>query len=307
MDDKNPSTYPVLLSKSNKNNTEENHHKRQEFWNGTLVDDYNYLMSEELICRCKGSLTEPFTSLNDLSVHHVSYNEFEKQFGELSRWCEKIYETLTKVPSNALTRYLRQRYYEELYEQGLMRLRLFSQYSDKLTERFPDLKSNIHDKMTRINRQWNQLESRFIDYLDENFDRILQDLHNELILFEDWLSKTEEQLWIFESYRTNDISVEDFQFKLHQHTILQDEIKSRNSRVSSTIEICERLRNDYEQQAEQVPYDLASDLENRWHQTWINSVEIQCKLEERLKNLRVSFFFRWYSIRWRGFTRLYSS
>ncbi|CAF3796726.1 unnamed protein product, partial [Rotaria magnacalcarata] len=270
----------------NKNNTEENHHKRQEFWNGTLVDDYNYLMSEELICRCKGSLTEPFTSLNDLSVHHVSYNEFEKQFGELSRWCEKIYETLTKVPSNALTRYLRQRYYEELYEQGLMRLRLFSQYSDKLTERFPDLKSNIHDKMTRINRQWNQLESRFIDYLDENFDRILQDLHNELILFEDWLSKTEEQLWIFESYRTNDISVEDFQFKLHQHTILQDEIKSRNSRVSSTIEICERLRNDYEQQAEQVPYDLASDLENRWHQTWINSVEIQCKLEERLKNLR---------------------
>ncbi|CAF4736425.1 unnamed protein product [Rotaria socialis] len=243
-------------------------------------------MSEELICRCKGSLTEPFTSLNDLSVHHVSYNEFEKQFGELSRWCEKIYETITKVPSNALTRYLRQRYYEELYEQGLMRLRLFHQYSDRLHERFPDLKSNIQDKMMRINRQWNQLESCFIDYLDENFDRILQDLHNELILFEDWLSKTEEQLWIFESYRINDISIEDFQFKLHQHTILQDEIKSRNSRVSSIIEICERLRNDYEQQAEQVPYDLASDLENRWHQTWINSVEIQCKLEERLKSLR---------------------
>ncbi len=29
--------------------------KRQEFWNGTLVDDYNFLMSEELICRCKVS------------------------------------------------------------------------------------------------------------------------------------------------------------------------------------------------------------------------------------------------------------
>ncbi|CAF1273357.1 unnamed protein product [Rotaria sp. Silwood1] len=243
-------------------------------------------MSEELICRCKGSLNEPFASLNDLSVHHVSYNEFEKQYAELSHWCDKIYETITKVSTNALTRYLRQKYYEELYEQGLMRLRMFGQYADKLNERFPDLKSNIHDKMIRINRQWNLLESCFIDYLDENFDRILQDLHSELILFEEWLSKTEEQLWTFESNRSDDISLEDFQFKLHQHTILQDEIKSRNSRVSSIIEICERLKNDYEQQAEQVPFDLASDLENRWHQTWINSVEIQCKLEERFKILQ---------------------
>lgn len=69
---------------------------------------------------------------------------------------------------------------------------------------------------------------------------------------------------------------------------MQDEIKSRNSRVSSIIEICERLQDDYPEQSEKVPVTLASDLENRWHQTWINSVEIQCKLEERLKILQVS-------------------
>jgi hypothetical protein len=57
-----------------------------------------------------------------------------------------------------------------------MRLRMFDQYADKLIERFPDLKININDKMIRINRQWNYLESRFIDYLDEDFDRILQGL-----------------------------------------------------------------------------------------------------------------------------------
>jgi len=45
------------------------------------------------------------------------------------------------------------------------------------------------------------------------------DLHNELLLFEEWLNKTEEQLWIFESIRSNDISLEDFQSKLHQHTV----------------------------------------------------------------------------------------
>ncbi len=55
-----------------------------------------------------------------------------------------------------------------------MRLRLFDQYADKLTERFPDLKFNINDKLIRINQQWNSLESRFIDYLDEDVERILQ-------------------------------------------------------------------------------------------------------------------------------------
>lgn len=55
-----------------------------------------------------------------------------------------------------------------------MRLRAFDQYADKLTERFPDLKCNIDEKMIRINRYWNALESRFLDYLDEDFDRILQ-------------------------------------------------------------------------------------------------------------------------------------
>jgi hypothetical protein len=55
-----------------------------------------------------------------------------------------------------------------------MRLRMFGQYSNKLIERFPDLKLNIDDKMTKINQQWNFLESRFVDYLDEDFDRIIQ-------------------------------------------------------------------------------------------------------------------------------------
>lgn len=55
-----------------------------------------------------------------------------------------------------------------------MRLRMFNQYADKLIERFPDLNLNINEKIIRINQQWNSLESRFIDYLDEDFDRILQ-------------------------------------------------------------------------------------------------------------------------------------
>ena len=135
-----------------------------------------------------------------------------------------------------------------------MRVRLFDQYAEKLIQRFPDLQLNIGETMLKINRQWSSLESRFIDYLNDDFDRILQgnfssshdgfrrfsffslaschstgrvllllliltDLHSELLLFEEWLTRTEEQLWKFESVRGDDISIEDFQFKLHQHTV----------------------------------------------------------------------------------------
>ncbi len=68
------------------------------------------------------------------------------------------------------------KYYEELYEQGVMRLRMFNQYSNKLIERFPDIKIVLENKMEMIYKIWNELEARFIGYLDEDFDRIIQGL-----------------------------------------------------------------------------------------------------------------------------------
>jgi hypothetical protein len=55
-----------------------------------------------------------------------------------------------------------------------MRLRMFNQYAKKLIERFPDLKMVINNKIEMIYRIWNELEGRFIGYLDEDFDRIIQ-------------------------------------------------------------------------------------------------------------------------------------
>jgi hypothetical protein len=60
-----------------------------------------------------------------------------------------------------------------------MRLRMLNQYSNKLIERFPDLKIVIKDKMEIIYRIWNELEARFISYLDEDFDRIIQGLFEQ--------------------------------------------------------------------------------------------------------------------------------
>lgn len=53
---------------------------------------------------------------------------------------------------------------------------MFNQYSNKLIERFPDLNFVIKTKIEIISRIWNELEARFISYLDEDFDRIIQGL-----------------------------------------------------------------------------------------------------------------------------------
>lgn len=56
---------------------------------------------------------------------------------------------------------------------------MFDQYSNKLIERFPDLNIVITTKMESIYKIWNELEARFISYLDEDFDRIV---HGHLLL-----------------------------------------------------------------------------------------------------------------------------
>ena len=59
-----------------------------------------------------------------------------------------------------------------------MRLRMFNQYASKLIERFPEIKLVIEKKMEMICQIWNDLEARFIGYLDEDFDQIVQGLLN---------------------------------------------------------------------------------------------------------------------------------
>jgi len=55
-----------------------------------------------------------------------------------------------------------------------MKLRLFNQYAKKLIERFPDLQIVIERKLENIQTIWNEFERHLINYLDEDFDRIVQ-------------------------------------------------------------------------------------------------------------------------------------
>ncbi len=119
---------------------------------------------------------------------------------------------------------------------------MFNQYSTKLIERFPDLRIVINEKTEIIYRIWNELEARFIRYLDEDFDRIIEgfiwiiksslnnifccfvELCQELFLFEEWIIEIEEQLEKFQFLRNDknlsencqQVMVKDFRFDLFE-------------------------------------------------------------------------------------------
>ena len=70
----------LLLFRSSSKESD-NQLKRQDFWNGTLVEDYNFLMSEELICRCKVS-----RSPMRISFLHLVRLEFSRWTFHLVEW-----------------------------------------------------------------------------------------------------------------------------------------------------------------------------------------------------------------------------
>lgn len=107
-----------------------------------------------------------------------------------------------------------------------MRLRTFNQYANKLIERFADLRFVIEKKMEMICQIWNELEARFIGYLDEDFEQIIRgesartltllpthsratDLHTELYLLEEWVTDIDEHLARFNPNRHETILFDD--------------------------------------------------------------------------------------------------
>lgn len=70
------------LFRSSSSKESDNQLKRQDFWNGTLVEDYNFLMSEELICRCKVSRSPRRIS----SLRHLLPLEFSRWTFHLVEW-----------------------------------------------------------------------------------------------------------------------------------------------------------------------------------------------------------------------------
>ena len=162
-----------------------------------------------------------------------------------------------------------------------MRVRLVRQCAEKLSERFGELKVRVDEKLIGIDDVWNRLEGEFRRHFDLDFDRLIEgrtdrssrltersddlDLNDAFLLFEQWIEQTEGEL------RQLEVPPEDRLLRL------QEEIRSRNPRLASLIDICRRL----EGQSEPIPWQEVSELQRRWHQLWIQSLEIQCQLEER--------------------------
>ena len=67
--------------------------------------------------------------------------------------------------------------------------------------------------------------------------------------------------------------------------VLQKDIESHSKIISSVLKVCERLQTDNEDESasdKESVKAVAVNLERRWHNIWLQSLEWQCRLEEAL-------------------------
>lgn len=82
--------------------------------------------------------------------------------------------------------------------------------------------------------------------------------------------------------------------------ILQKDIESKNRNISAVLRLSELLHNDLEESIKDEVFplqQLALDLQQKWHEIWLESLEVQCRLENALKggkkvciNIKVNTF-----------------
>lgn len=68
--------------------------------------------------------------------------------------------------------------------------------------------------------------------------------------------------------------------------ILQKDIESKNRNISAVLRLSELLHNDLEESIKHEVFplqQLALDLQQKWHEIWLESLEVQCRLENALK------------------------
>merc|ERR1719244_955876 len=77
-------------------------------------------------------------------------------------------------------------------------------------------------------------------------------------------------------------SAREREHKMAEYQVLQTDIESHGRIVKLVLGLCEDLSHNPGQYDVQHAVKVAKNLERRWHQIWLRSLEWQCLLEQWL-------------------------
>ncbi|XP_078590288.1 uncharacterized protein LOC144870289 isoform X1 [Branchiostoma floridae x Branchiostoma japonicum] len=246
-----------------------------------------------------GLLLSPHGSPPAAGAHSYELSDFTQQHQELAEWLGEIEGVLTDrddlMMSEEQIKHLCKSYEIEM---GLYQRRrdTFLQKGERLKAAYPDLFSDISDKLLAITKKWDLLRVNLaheggITPPGEN-EMVLAALEASIEHLQAWLSDMEAKMFVNDIYNIS--GVEDLEVRLKQHEALQLDIEAHAPSIASVLELCEKLEDDchacrtYE---EKEALQLAAiNLERRWDAICMQAIDMQCRLEERLCTYRQGLY-----------------
>ncbi|XP_078672720.1 uncharacterized protein LOC144911996 isoform X1 [Branchiostoma floridae x Branchiostoma belcheri] len=246
-----------------------------------------------------GLLLSPHGSPPGAGAHSYELSDFHTQHQELAEWLGEIEGVLTDrddlMMSEEQIKHLCKSYEIEM---GLYQRRrdTFLQKGERLKAAYPDLFSDISDKLLTITKKWDLLRVNLaheggITPPGEN-EMVLAALEASIEHLQAWLSDMEAKMFVNDIYNIS--GVEDLEVRLKQHQALQVDIEAHAPSIASVLELCEKLEDDcnacrtYE---EKEALQLAAiNLERRWDAICMQAIDMQCRLEERLCTYRQGLY-----------------
>ncbi|XP_054719169.1 uncharacterized protein LOC129228515 [Uloborus diversus] len=256
---------------------------RDEFWDA-LSTNYDFLMDDGLIATCREASSD--LSLDD--EHEMpetccwSFNQFMEQF----KWLHDLLHNLQVAKKGDKSKKI----LEE--EQKIAYLyKLFNEQAQKLSEKYPDMRDDVHRHLNLLNNKWKAVEQSIYPnkVKTPSKDCVFEEIANRMRNLRKWLREVEDRLcpvnlscnWTFEKIEERMTEQESF----------QKEIEAKGKYVSSLLKLCEHLKGNVRfgqnslmvWDAERVRR-VAENLEHRWHSIWLKSIECHCILEQLIEN-----------------------
>jgi len=149
---------------------------------------------------------------------------------------------------------------------------------------YPELEEEVRWRLDHVMTKWEmltQLRTKSKNNLN-NVQDIYSDIEIEVRCLRRWLREMEARIDPLQFSSIASWSTRDRERKMAEYQVLQTDIESHGRIVKLVLGLCEDLSHNPGQYDVQHAVKVAKNLERRWHQIWLRSLEWQCLLEQWL-------------------------
>lgn len=239
-----------------------------------------------------GDLSWDEGDLPHLDEHQVwSFNDFMEQYNQLYSWLNQLQEQyhFSKKQESSSPRLAGIR--REL-ESSAARREYFLSSCGRMVTTFPDLGEEVGWRVEHVLAKWDMLTNLKGNPANnmEDVSYIYSDIECDVRCLRKWLKEMEQRIDPLQFHAAASWSTRDIEKKMAEYQVLQKDIESHGKIVKMVLTLCEELSVNPGLYDLHHALKVAKNLERRWHQIWLRSLEWQCLLEQWIQEKTQGLF-----------------